>query len=226
MEEPEPERKGLSANWAVREVDHLFSRLGRYTRFVLYSKWFLGVGGALMIVALVIWPIVSKDKSGMRVSFIGTTNVPGMSGSMPVMNNPVYEGTDAKGQQYRITGLRATQQSAGLVVIEKVDAQMATTSGSFVSVTAERADYVQAQNSLMLNGNVTLVHGSGYQFVTPQAHVDTQTMRITGEQQIEGEGPAGNLLATGFEIRDNGEVIQFGGVGRVHVTIDRARTAS
>ena len=44
IDEPvQQERTGLSAHWGAREVDHLFKRFGRATRFVLFSKWFLAI---------------------------------------------------------------------------------------------------------------------------------------------------------------------------------------
>lgn len=224
-ESPAPERKGLSANWAVREVDHLFSRLGRYTRFVFYSKWSLAVLAIVLVLALVVWPLLLKDKSGVRVSFIGTAEIPknGGTGASPVMNSPVYEGTDASGQQYHITGKRAIQQSNDLIVVEQVQGQLTTKSNSTIQLTADRADYYQTQNRMELTGNIHVTHSNGYTFETSRATVDTKTMHVIGKEAVSGHGPTGNLLATGFEIIDNGAKVRFGDSGRVNVTIDKTQ---
>lgn len=214
-------RTGLSANWAVREVDHLFHRFARYTRFVFYSKWFLGLFGIALIVALVLYPIFSKDQSGMRVSFISKEmeklNGPGAA---PSMASPVYEGVDKKGQQFKISGALATQVNADLVIIDKVEGQILT-GKTFVSLTADKAEYRANDHRIELLGNVNVIHGEGYNFTTQQATIDTTTMQITGKQQITGVGPMGNLLATGFEISDNGKNVHFGGQRRVNVVIDK-----
>lgn len=218
------QRKGLSANWAVREVDHLFTRFARYTRFVLYSKWFLGIFALLLLTVLVVWPMVSKDKTGMRISFVGTSSMPGKGSVSPTMNNPIFEGTDKNGQPYKLVGARAVQATSELVVVEKVEGQLLT-KNSFVSLMADRAEYRQKRNSIDLLGNVNIIHGEGYTFVTQAAQVNTKTMDVTGSGKIEGEGPLGNLLATGFQIRDNGNIIRFGGKGRVTVVIEKTKAS-
>lgn len=214
-------KKGLSNNWAVREVDHLFSRLSRYTRFVIYSKWSLAGFAMVMLVALVVWPMLSTDRSGMRVSFIGTENLPAKASVSPTMHNPVYEGTDAKGRQYRITGVKATQVTPELIVIDTVEGQLLT-GASFVSLSADTAEYIKAQNRIDLKGHVRVMNGEGYSFLTNSAVVDTERMVVTGQEKISGEGPAGKLLATGFEIGDNGKMVRFGKTGRVNMVIDNA----
>lgn len=221
--EDAPREKHAAANWAVKEVDHLFHRFARYTRFVLYSKWFLGGFALLLMSSLIIWPLISTDNSGMRISFTVDEGKNKVSvGTNPVMNNPVYEGTNENGDRFKITAQHATQKTADLVVIEKVEGQLLTQEQRWISLTADRADYTQAQNNLVLTGNVTLVHDAGYNFVTPQAVIDTKTMHVKSNQQISGEGPMGTLLATGFEISDNGNRITFGGTGRVTVHLEKS----
>ncbi len=210
------------SRWAVREVDHLFARFRRYTRFVFYSKWFLGGFALILMVSLIAYPLISKDRSGIRVSFVGTDNA-GKPISSPVMENPEFKGTDAKDQQFKITGTRAIQKSEDLVVIEQVEGQLIQQHGGWVSVTADMAEYMQQARKIELIGNVTIADDSGYIFVTPRATVDTATMDVEGKAQVEGSGPQGNLLATGFKIRNNGGEITFGGRDRVNVTIEQMK---
>lgn len=219
-------KSGLSANWAVREVDHLFSRLSRYTSFVIYSKWSLAGVAVFLLVALLLWPMASEHSAG-RISFVGTGEgaVTGKSSVSPTMDSPVYEGTDKNGQQYRITGARAVQATPELVVIEQVEGNI-DTRNSFVSLTARQAEYAQKQQRITLLGNVHVTSGEGYDFTTPSALVNTETMEVTGEEEVRGAGPMGNLLATGFEIRDNGKTVRFGKTGRVNVNITKAQDPS
>lgn len=226
METEAPERKGIADNWAVREVDHLFSRFARYTRFVLYSKWFLGVFALMLMSTLVLYPLLTKDDSGMRISFTSVETKDGGTAIAPVMENPVYEGTDKKGQRFKVTGLRAIQQSADLTVIEKPEGQLLTNSQSWISLSADRADYEQGKNHLLLTGNVSLLHDQGYTFVTERAWINTATMVIQGDQEISGAGPMGTLLATGFQILDNGNrILFFGGPTRVKVHLEKSKSS-
>lgn len=218
-----PEKHHTLSFWAVREVDHLFSAFRRYTKFVFYSKWAFGVIALVLMVSLIGYPLLTKDRSGIRISFVGTTDSNGKKITSPVMNNPEYQGTDANGQQYKVTGLRAIQKSADLVLIEKVEAQLLRADGSFVAMTADTAEYKQKEERIDLKGNVNVSDSSGYIFVTPSAVVNTNTMEVTGNERIDGAGPQGKLLATGFKISDNGKKITVGGSSRVTVKIDKMK---
>ena len=210
--------------WAVREVDHLFSAFRRYTRFVLYSKWFLGLFAIILMASLIAWPLLSKDKSGMRVSFIGTSTKPGDAAS-PTMDNPEYKGTDDRGEKYDVVGTRAIQQTPELVIVENVFGKLFKPDGNINTIKAARAEFQQDNKIMDLYTDVTTTDvNSGYVFVTPHATVNTDTMDIDGEQQVTGDGPSGNLLAIGFKIRNNGNNIFFGSPGnRVNVHIDKMR---
>jgi lipopolysaccharide export system protein LptC len=226
IEEPAPPpRSGLSEHWAAREVDHLFRRFSRTTRFVLFSKWFLAIVATILLVVLIVIPMLEK-RSGARLSFVseeeGAANT-STPASAPSMAKPVYQGTDAKGRKYRITGGRATQITSDMIELDQVEALLEN-DGSSITVTADKAQYIQQAKKVELVGNVNVVHGKGYRFVTPAATVDTATMDVTGNQEISGDGPMGKLLATGFEIRDNGQTVRFGGDSRVNVTFNGSKT--
>ena len=226
IDEPvQQERTGLSAHWGAREVDHLFKRFGRATRFVLFSKWFLAIFALILLFMLIIYPMTEKQ-SGARLSFVseeaGNSPADLSQASAPSMAKPIYEGVDKNGHPYRITGGKATQITKDMIELSNVEA-MLENGDSFVSVTAEKAQYRQEEKKVELIGNVNVLHGKGYSFVTPAATINTDTMDVTGSQEISGEGPMGKLLATGFEIRDNGNQVRFGGTSRVNVTIDKGR---
>ncbi len=213
----------MSPMWAVREVDQIFSRLARYTRFVGYSKWSLMVVALLLIATLIAWPLITKDSSGVRISFVdktGKTDDP----SSPVMNSPEYRGVGLNGQQYKINGIRATQKTPALVVIDKVEAQMLKADGSWFSLTADRADYMQEKKQIQLFGNVNVIDMRANNFITQSATIETDTMHIYGNEAISGTGPLGNILASGFEIRDNGNHIIFtSGSKQLNVTVIREK---
>jgi lipopolysaccharide export system protein LptC len=222
MDAPEADKRFGAANWAVKEVDLIFSRLGRYTRFVVLSKWFLIAFVLCLVVALIAVPLVSKDRSGIRVSFIDNEVTGKGPTSSPVMNRPEYRATSAKGDQFRIGGARAVQVTPTLITIEQVEAQMLTQKGSWRSLTADTAEYDQNGKTIVLKGNVTLLDDQGYSFTTDSATIDTATSEVAGNSPIQGVGPLGNLLASSFKIMDSGKHITFmGGTSPVHLTIER-----
>ena len=220
---PDAEKNSrLSANWAVQEVDQLIARFSRYTRFVLYSKWSLAVLALLLMVVLIAWPYFTRDTTGVRVSFVGATkDMQPQPNLMPRLTNPRYESTTTAGDSFIVTGAVAIQQSASLVIVEKVSGQLVKKDGSWLSLSADRAEYEQGKHLLLLVGNVNVVNDAGYNFITPSARVDTKSMQVTGDQGIEGTGPQGKLLASRFEITDNGKTINVGGAGRVTIEFSR-----
>lgn len=224
MPRPEPQEKqgSLSKLWAVREIDHLFSQLGRYTRFVAYSKWSLVVVALLLTVSLIAWPLLTKDQSGVRVSFVDSKTVK-QPATSPVMSNPVFNGQGAEGQQYQLTGKQATQKTPTLVVMDTVKSQMLRTDGKWFYLTADRGEYQQDKKVIDLYGKVTLTTSTGTQFVTEHATIEMADMHIYGKETVTGTGNTGNIVASGFEITDNGNKITFTrGEAPVQVKLDRA----
>ena len=214
-------RATLARTPGLREADTVFGYISRYTRFVVFSKWFLGVVSLLAMTLLIAWPLLSHNNSGVRVSFVMQEGKNGQSSVTPVMNKPRYEGADNKGQKYTITADKATQQSTTLIGLENVAADMFPSSGAWLSLTAKAGEYHDDSKLLFLSGGVMLYHEDGYQFTTERVKVDTKTSTAHGDLAVEGQGPMGKLLATGFEIRDNGSRILFGGRGRVNMTLNK-----
>jgi len=223
MATEQPAKKGLSANWAVTEVDHLFTTLGRYTKFVIYSKWFLLLFAFGLLTTLIALPLLSHDRSGIRVSFVDAGSLKGKQAASPVMNNPEYRGVGQKGEQFKVNGSKATQVTPTLIRIDHVESQMLGQDGSWRSLTANSADYHQDTKMILLQGDVTLLDNRDYTFTTQEATVDTYTMDVTGTVLITCVGPMGNLLASAFEIRDSGKHLIFTSTAsqQVHVHIDR-----
>jgi len=223
VEESHDKHEGFSAWWAVREVDHLIGKLGRYTRFVFYSKRALLVVAGILTLALIAWPLLTKDRSGLRVSFVDSKTAAANKVASPVMDNPEYRGQGSTGQQYKINGITATQKTPTLVIIDKAEGQMLRTDGKWYQVTADRAEYQQDKKIVDLYGNVNVYDMNGTNFVTAHATVEMQTMHIWGTDPITGTSDMGNIVASGFEIEDNGDHIIFNrGAQQVHTTVVKA----
>jgi lipopolysaccharide export system protein LptC len=206
-----------------QEIESMLRKVARYTRFVLFGKWFLAVVSLLILMVLVIWPMVSRDSSGVRISVVSGLPKALDPTSKPVMQNPNYQGIDNKGQNYTVTALRAIQESDSKVLLEAVKAELFLQDQSWMSLSAARAEFLQDSKLLTLLGGVKLQHDGGFTVNTPTARIDTNTSIASGEAQVVAEGPMGKLLATGFEIRDNGDYMKFGLKGRVNVQIKRSQ---
>lgn len=197
----------------------LFGMLARYTRFVFLSKWMLGGFAVILLVSLIAWPFFAAQE-GTRIALSGDGAAPGSS-SAPAMFNPRYQGVDGNERQYTVTALKAIQQTKDIVLLDAVNAEMFFADQSWLTVTAQSGEFIDSAQRLRLNGNVTLTHANGNVIVTEHANIKLKENYAWGDGQVVGSGPTGKLLATGFEIMDNGAIMRFGKQGRVTVTIIR-----
>lgn len=205
----EKQAEKLSSWWSLGKADHLFRRIQRYTRFVALSKWSLITIALLLTASLIIWPLLSEDASGVRISFVDRNAVGNMPAASPVMSNPEYRSVGDSGQEFKISGKTATQKTARLVEIIDAQAQMTKASGKWYSLSADRAEYDQALKRIELYGNVVLVDEVGANLNTERATIEVSPLHIYGDEAIDGETARGNILASGFEIVDDGQHIIF-----------------
>jgi lipopolysaccharide export system protein LptC len=184
----------------------------------------LGALALVLLLGLVLWPVLTKDRSGLRISFTdkGSAGAPAQPTDSPVMNTPEYRGITNKGEQFVINGTKATQITPTLMRVEKMTSHLIRLDNAWDAVSSDWADYHQDTKIIELFGNVTATNDKGYVFVTSHATVDTNTSDVHGDQPVTGTGPMGNILASRFEIMDSGAHIVFmGGAQQVHVHIDR-----
>lgn len=200
----------------------LFSRLTRYTRMVLFGKWALGVVSVLIIIAIIAIPLVEQTKDGKRISFVSAQ--PSGSSEQPVMLNPKLEGTTEKNEPFTATAQRAVQENEESVRLFGVQADMFKSDNSWLNLTANEGLYNSKTRMLELWGNVNVYQDNGYQFATPRVMINTREGQASSAEGISGQGSIGNLVATGYAIRDNGSYMRFGSEGtRVVVKILKAK---
>jgi lipopolysaccharide export system protein LptC len=187
---------------------------------VFYSKRALLVVAGILTLALIAFPLLTKDRSGLRVSFVDSKTAAAAHVESPVMENPEYRGQNESGAQYKINGTTATQKTPTLVVIAQAEGQMLRMDGKWYHLTADRAEYQQDKKIVDLFGNVTVYDMNGTTFVTEHATVEMQTMHIWGTDTITGTSDMGNIVASGFEIEDNGDhIIFYRGADQVHTHV-------
>jgi hypothetical protein len=146
---PKPSKKRHAGEWVQHEVEEVFLRIGRYTKFVFFSKWLLGVIALLILLLLMLWPLLSQDGAGVRISFVSGEGVASgvLNAAAPVMQNPRFQGVDNKDQPYLVTADRAIQHSATHVTLEKVKAEYEETKSQILWLTGEK-EILENQQSL------------------------------------------------------------------------------
>ncbi len=189
-----------------RDAEYLLGSITRYTRFVLFSKMFLGALSALLILAIIVLPVINADEEGLRIAF---STVNDNTQTMPVMTNPSFQGVDDKNQPYLVTADSALQQDDQTIVLKNVQADLLTQDNTWLSVKADKGTIDNEAKTMQLRDNVRLFHQDGYEFQTQTVDIDMNTRVARGEDKVTGFGPTGELEANGFILRHGDGTLQF-----------------
>ncbi|SVE43496.1 uncharacterized protein METZ01_LOCUS496350 [marine metagenome] len=135
----------------------------------------------------------------------------------PSMINPRYVGTDADRQPFSITADLARNIANGGTKVNLVmpKADITLKDGTWLVLTANDGIYFRGRNKLELEGGVTLYHDSGYEFYTDRASIDLKTGSARSLDPVSGQGPFGQLNATGFHMVNKGKVIYLLGKSKL-----------
>lgn len=187
-----------------------------YSRFVNLMKFLLPVVALAVIALVVAWPHINTGDLRFR---LGVTVLKLTGAEEPSMINPRYVGTDSDNQPFSITadlarsmgGTNAAETYA--LVMPKADITLED--GTWLVLTANDGIYSRNGRTLGLEGEVNLYHDSGYEFRTTRASIDLAAGVAEGNDPVNGQGPFGQLRASGFRVASKGNVIYFLGKSKL-----------
>jgi lipopolysaccharide export system protein LptC len=164
--------------------------------------------------SLVYWWFESRDK---RVDLPPT---PPTRGKAEVTAVDVgYDGRDKIGRPFNISADSAShaEGDGNHIALKNPLADISLFNGSYVALSARAGLLDRAADLVTLSGDVTLFHDNGLSFQTDTAMIDLTAMTAEGSDVIEGQMGAGELVAQGFRVRDNGDTIEFTGNAYVKI---------
>ena len=190
----------------------------RYTRFVGLMRWSLAFGALGLAATVVAWPYLYGRSNTPSQFDLPTTGIEIKDGR-PTMTNARFLATDGSGQPYTITADLAWQEQGAedIIFMEVLEGDILLVSGAWMTLSADRGVFDQAEQRLILESNVSLFSDSGYEMHTSKAEIDLASGTAQGDMQVVGQGPAGLLTASGFDILDSGDRLRF--TGPVHMTV-------
>lgn len=203
------------SRWINRDTSKLLSSIGRYTRFVAFSKIGLGAVSLILMLTIIVIPALEADNAGLRIAF---TTLGDRSDALPVMTNPRFQGVDDNNQPYTVTADSAMQEDEKTIVLANVQADIFTHEGTWLSMTSKQGKLETEKKFMALSGNVTLFHDQGYEFVTESIDIDMSRQVASGSQPIDGQGPMGQIHAQAFDWQNNQKVLRF--TGGVKLTVN------
>ena len=189
----------------------------RYTRFVGLMRGLLAFGAIALAVTVIVWPYFNGRNTPSQFD-LPATGIEIKDGR-PTMSNARFLATDENGQPYTITADLAWQEQGAedIIFMDVLEGDILLQSGAWMTLSADRGVFDQADQRLILESNVNLFSDAGYELHTQEAEIDLASGTAQGDMQVDGQGPAGLLTASGFAISDNGDRIRF--TGPVHMTV-------
>ncbi len=187
---------------------HVLEGLGRYTRFVRFSKLTLLMMIGVILGLVVILPIVNKDSSGVRIALTASQEAPP---AKPVMQKPRFQGLDKQMQPYTVTADTAIQQDSNTVLLNNVQSDITFKDNAWVSIRADQGTLRLSEESLQLLGKVQMFYDAGYEVRTESVDFDLAKGTANSDTALEGQGNIGYIKSSGFTATDRGRIITFKG---------------
>jgi lipopolysaccharide export system protein LptC len=216
-QEPEKERHskerlgliGAAGDDAVRVVTHGYSKFVRLMRFIL-PLLAIGIIGLVMS-----WPKVEETMKTIPHEAGMPQNV-----AKNELVEPRYEGADEKNQPFAVTAHRAMQsgQDPDVVLLELPQGESTLNDGTLVKISADKGQYQQKAQKLLLEGNVTLGQSGEYEFRTEKLLLYLKYREAWSDAKVTGKGPAGTLEASGLHATGENNLLIFTGPVKLVLT--------
>ena len=185
----------------------------RRSRSVAVMKVLLPSLAIALLAIVAAWPAISPRDDAFPLGFDA------LAARSPIvqhMVNPRLLSVDASAQPFVVTADLATrlvgdpdQGDAYALIDPKADITL--NDGTWWALTASKGTFRQQNQVLDLEGDVSLFHDTGYEFLTDAAQIDVSNGSAAGDRDVTGQGPIGTIAADGFRMLDGGERIVFTG---------------
>jgi len=190
----------------------------RRSRLVSLLKVALPGTAIAILVVIAAWPYIAPDLDKLRIELpvVGPAG-----GARPQVLNPRLLGLDDQKRPYQITADSGTQVDSTdgreLYALTQPKYDITLIDGSWLALTAQNGLFEKEAQVLWLEGDVSLFHDQGAEFVTAAARIDLTNNTAAGDAPVQGQGPAGVLTSEGFRVLDGGERVLF--TGRARMTL-------
>lgn len=167
-------------------------------RSIKLTKLILFCLAALLVALVMLIPNLQKTNSDFTSSLLN--NIPKDVEKLEIINPKIF-GVDKKNQPFSISCLSAkeTEPKSRIVRLESPKADILFNDDSFITVSANSGLFYQKTNTLVLEGQTDLYHDNGYQAQASEVNIDLKNGIMSSKKGIEANGPAGKIIAGGFE---------------------------
>jgi lipopolysaccharide export system protein LptC len=205
-------RLGAAASDAASRPERALWR----SRRVAYLKLMLPAVALVIVTLILAWPQLVRDDARLR---FGGSRITLEEADTLRMLNARYVGVDDQQRPYVVTSALASRESphAPQTHLQTPKADMTTSNGAWVAVSAQTGVYHNDAKQLDLAGEVSLFHDNGTEMHTERARVDLSAGSAAGDDPVDGQGPNLTITSIGFRLYDRGTRIVF--TGKSHLVI-------
>jgi lipopolysaccharide export system protein LptC len=128
--------------------------------------------------------------------------------------NAQFVGRVKDGRGFMIGARQAIRDEEDYQSVALIEPAMVVGKGPGSSrISARAGNYNERDKLLRLRGDVRIDDGKGVSITTQEAIIDTQTGKVIGQSQVQGDGPLGQLSAKSYSVEDEGDrLVMKGGV--------------
>lgn len=196
---------------------------GGWDRLVAVAKVALPAAAAALLVAIVVWPLVSARE----FSFLLAKDKVAMSKERLRTDTAVYRGETAAGDPFVIHAAGAVQRSSAVPVVEL----MALTadvgfSGGSAQVTAPGGRYEIDHDLLVVRGPVRMHSSTGYSLDGDEIRVSLLDRTVATDRPVRGTIPLGTFRADAMRGDIDGKRVRLTGATHLHITPASHRRAA
>lgn len=183
-----------------------------YRRRVLFSKYVLPILAIALVALIVLWPQLHPESNRFRLGQIHSAKVD-FSGDGLTVKNPRLVGVDDKDQPYTITAITAQKKTGeeGVVYLDAPKADITLKSGTWMIISSKTGTVNEKTNKTQFLDNVNLFQDEGYEMTGEILDVEMKTGNMQSAKPVFLKGPAGTLKAIGFDLSQNGKLLNFRG---------------
>jgi lipopolysaccharide export system protein LptC len=223
QEEPaiiETEKKELLSGQYMRRPGAVRMGQRRNKSYTKYVRWMRVVLPLLAMGVVVILVVLSGDNDSLIKTPPNKEDVIKQSSiGRNELLAPRFDTYDKDGRPYAITAERAyqTMDSTDIIYLEKPVADSTMSDGSWVALESVAGTYNQVKQTLFLEGNVKLFHDAGYSLLTEKLDIDLDNNKAVSDVAITGQGPIGQLEASGMVADGLSNVLIFTGPAKITI---------
>lgn len=212
---PEDRHRATDAVWQPREQADVRQTVAEYSRWVARLKIALPVIAGVITLLVFILPQLRTESERFRIGLKNVTNV--TNDAFSVVNGR-FIGTDDNGEPFQVTAQSAHERpqpdenGVKLFDLNTLRADIDTTDGKHITLTATAGVYDRKNEVLDLSGQVDLIQGTDYEMHTTAARIRLKERIVTSDAPVSAKGPFGEITrANGFIARQNDHVLIFKG---------------